>query len=489
VQSKNSLSDDDFELFFKELREEAAEMGEENVSEEEARELWAMMNDEFGDSMSMNEDGAEFDNMEEEMARRLHNFDPSAHAGGKHHDVFDTNGLESRMSGTTTRIDTHNQMSADEAVINERESMQKQDFDEIVEGLQSDWNLGAGDDNDGEVVGLQNQHATTFSNQAERLTVQHTAQQKSALFNSTTRPSVVTYDSDYYGASSKDELAEEKGPVVVSSSEKSPYAASPLISDSIEVVSQDKEEEDPKLQELRELLPALSDQRLKRILKVFKQNLGNPTLLELVPIVRENMPDYITNTWLKKISALTANYVVQKAAEDHLVDRHILNGVLEIETSHGSLDRALDFHQTEFSRHQVQPTNYSDRLVLQMFLKNNRLSRALSFKQKVEASGRTLDLKAYGSLIDYCSRRKQIGSAMLLLKECTRIHGAPPGEAMLKQFRLVCRKNGLNEKFALKELIGDDPSEWIREGKQLKRNRSKESTRKAREARGVVVRI
>lgn len=478
VQNNNSLSDNDFELFFDELREEAAEMGEENVSEEEARELWAMMNDEFDDSMLMNEGDSVPDSVDEEMDRRLRKFDPSSHTGGEQLEVLDGNKLESRTSGLT-RIETNNRTLADE---------QKQGCGKIVEGLQRDCNLGeTDDDNDSEIVGLQKQH-DTLKNQAERLAVQHTAQQNSASFKSATQTSVVTYDSEYDAESSKDDFAQEEGSVIESSSEK-PYAASPLISESVEIVSQDKEEDDPKFHELRELLPALSDQRLKRILKVFKQNLGNPPLLELVPIVRENMPDYITNTWLKKMSALTANYVVQKAAEDHLVDRHILNGVLEIETSHGSLDRALDFHQTEFSRHQLQPTNYSDRLVLQMFLKNKRLSRALSFKQKVEASGRTLDLKAYGSLIDYCSRRKQIGSAMLLLKECTRIHGAPPGEAMLKQFRSVCRKNGLNEKFAVKELIGDDPFEWIREGKKLRRNRSKESNRKARESRSIVVRL
>jgi hypothetical protein len=99
----------------------------------------------------------------------------------------------------------------------------------------------------------------------------------------------------------------------------------------------------------------------------------------------------------------------------------MLNGVLELDTSSGSLDRALEFHKTQFEVYGLEPTGYSDRLILQMFLKNNLLQHALVFKQAVEEAGRPLDIQSYGSLIDFFGRHQQLGSGVLLLKECLSV--------------------------------------------------------------------
>jgi hypothetical protein len=241
---------------------------------------------------------------------------------------------------------------------------------------------------------------------------------------------------------------------------------------------------------LREALPAFPDNRLVKIQKTFNKSLGDPSLLELTSIVRERMPDYITSTWLKQMGSLTARYVMHAASQDGLVDVHMLNGVLELDTSSGSLDRALEFHQTQFTSQGLTPNGYSDRLVLQMFVKNNRLQRALAFKLSVEEAGRTLDLQSYGSLIDFCGRHNQLGSGLLLLKECLSVHKAAPGEACLSQIRVLCRQADLMEKVGLTDLIGQDPAEWLRHGEaNLKREYSKKGRRDVQISRNALLQL
>lgn len=118
------------------------------------------------------------------------------------------------------------------------------------------------------------------------------------------------------------------------------------------------------------------------------------------------------------------------------------------------------------------PTEYSDRLLLQMLIKNRRLPRALRLKQEIESSGRTIDTLSYGSLIDHCARQGQLGSALLLLKECVSVHGAPPNEKSLQQLRLLGRQNKLEEEIT--EYAGTDSLAWLRHGEnKMKRELSK----------------
>lgn len=198
------------------------------------------------------------------------------------------------------------------------------------------------------------------------------------------------------------------------------------VADVEEVVNDDISVSDYELKYLREALPSFSRKRLKKILNVFQTNLGDPSILELIPLVRERMPDYLTATWLKQMSLATSRFVLSTASQNGLVDIHMVNGVLEMEAACGSLDRAVEVYETSFRENGLEPNEYSDRLVLQMFLRNNRFSRALSLKSKLHTKGRLLDIPAYGSLVDYCARRGQLGTALLILRECVTVHGAPP---------------------------------------------------------------
>lgn len=168
---------------------------------------------------------------------------------------------------------------------------------------------------------------------------------------------------------------------------------------------------------------------------------------------------------------------MEKAAKAGIIDLHLLNGMLQVQCSAGSLNKALAVYD-QFEEHKVKPTVYSNRLVVQMFLKQRRLERCLEFKQRVEAGGQKLDVLSYGSLIAHCSKHKQLGSALALLKECITVTGAPPGESYLKQLRILCRQEGLEEKLNLEGMIGKDPIEWLRHGEAvLKREYSKRGNR------------
>lgn len=111
-----------------------------------------------------------------------------------------------------------------------------------------------------------------------------------------------------------------------------------------------------------------------------------------------------------------------------------------------------------------------------MLVNNKRLNRALAFKQSLEEQGRKLDILSYGSLIDYCGRHKHLGSALMLVKECIDVNGAPPSEHYLKRLRILCRQENMDDQ--LKEIIGEDPTEWLRHGEaKLKREYTKRGNR------------
>jgi hypothetical protein len=108
-----------------------------------------------------------------------------------------------------------------------------------------------------------------------------------------------------------------------------------------------------------------------------------------------------------------------------------------------------------------------------MLLKKKRIGRAFILKQDIEKDGRILDLLSYGSLVEYFGRTNEMGSALLLVKECIDTHGVAPGEKSLKNIRLMCRKENLTNQVGLEKMIGEDPLEWMRRGEELKRVQNK----------------
>ena len=119
-----------FEQFFKELREEAAEMGEENVSEEEARELWLMMKDELDDVMSTDETSAGLKKLDA-MTRNIQEFDPLTHTAEKHIEMFDNDFVDKIMTGDSG--------DSDFSTGGLGENSKEKDVSRMIEDLRSDW--------------------------------------------------------------------------------------------------------------------------------------------------------------------------------------------------------------------------------------------------------------------------------------------------------------------------------------------------------------
>ena len=280
----------------------------------------------------------------------------------------------------------------------------------------------------------------------------------------------------------------EHGMAVLDSADTTSKRASHA-SNSVET-SIDVWEDEPnfKVAALRQALPGLPRKRAMKLVRVFDKSLGYPSMLELVPILRENMPEHLTSGWLKRRNLRNVEYVLEQAREEDSMDVHILNGALQVKASAGSLNDALAYHEDEFDKQGLEPTVYSDRLVIQMLIRNNRLPRALAFKQKVEENGRKLDVISYGTLIEYYSNHEQLGSAMMVLKECLAIYGSPPGAKSLTKLRLLCRQHDMEKTLKIEELIGVDPMEWLRHGEaNLKREMSLKGRRNIDLARNRLV--
>lgn len=250
--------------------------------------------------------------------------------------------------------------------------------------------------------------------------------------------------------------------------------ASPIISDEDAVRL-------AKIRDIQEALPGLPLSRVKKVLAAFENSLSYPSMLNLVPVLRENMPDNVTSKWLKSRNNANAEVAWHKACDDQVVDVALANTMLQVKTSYGHIQQALDFHADSFAMHGLKPTAYSDRHVFQMLVSNDRLSRALQFKQVVEEQGRELDLASYGTLVQYYSRRSQLGSALMILKECLQTHGAAPSESFLAQLRVLFRQQDVSEgddRDSLNAMIGADPIEWLKHGERyLKREKSKKGRR------------
>jgi hypothetical protein len=114
--------------------------------------------------------------------------------------------------------------------------------------------------------------------------------------------------------------------------------------------------ETKELRVLQETLPGLPLRRIKKIRAAFETTLGYPSLLTLVPILRENMPDYITLGWLKRINNKNAQFVLERAREDDQVDVPMLNAMLEVKTRSASLDGAVAFYEDEYKKHEMVRT-------------------------------------------------------------------------------------------------------------------------------------
>lgn len=107
------------------------------------------------------------------------------------------------------------------------------------------------------------------------------------------------------------------------------------------------------IKELQQALPGLPASRLKKIRTAFKSTLGYPSFLTLVPLLRENMPDHVSAGWLKKMNTTNADFVLERARADGVMDVHLLNAGLEVKTNAANLDQALAFYEDQYKQHKM----------------------------------------------------------------------------------------------------------------------------------------
>jgi len=226
--------------------------------------------------------------------------------------------------------------------------------------------------------------------------------------------------------------------------------------------------------DLSRVLHGMPETRIRKVREEFQTNLGLPSMIRLVPILRENMPEVISKAWLVQKNLRDAEVVMQKAKEERVIDLHLMNSMLQVLAKSNDVNGALEYYDSNFldTKYRI---SMSDRTIFQMLIEKSQISRALDFKEnKIEKFGKHIDLISYGSLIDYYGRHAQVGSAIMAVKECISVHGAPPGEKSLSKLRLLCRQSDTIDEVMLNDLIGADPLEWVREGERVyKREYSK----------------
>jgi len=108
-----------------------------------------------------------------------------------------------------------------------------------------------------------------------------------------------------------------------------------------------------KIKELQAALPGMPISRLKKVVRSFQDTLGYPSVLTLVPILRESLPDNLALGRLKRTNVMNAEFALQKAEDSGLVDRSVLTAMLQVKASSSSLDDAENFHKEAFRRYNV----------------------------------------------------------------------------------------------------------------------------------------
>ena len=304
-----------FALFYADLRAEVEESEEDHVTEEEARELFLLMKDELKEVMSTDwEDGG----LQDKSMVSNPDVDTKTYEAAL--DATEPQKESSSVSDVHAARAKHH--VADPKPKPSIEKPTSDDGRDLPQGLSS-----------------RGQPATTYSG-ATNVAAGVSGDQ-----------SVGTIEADEFWSQVTDELGMDIFPADGKEETR--------INEVVEQSENDVGQPDFYVEELRKILPAFSDKRLRRIKRAFTTSLSNPSLLDLVPLVRERMPDYLTATWLKQMSAMTGQFVLYKAVQEDVVDTHVLNGVLEVVAAAGSLDRALEFYETEFESAGYQPTGVS----------------------------------------------------------------------------------------------------------------------------------
>lgn len=96
------------------------------------------------------------------------------------------------------------------------------------------------------------------------------------------------------------------------------------------------------------VLYGLPKSRIDKVRNEFKINLGTPSLIRLVPLLRENMPETIDRDWLIEKNLADAETVLNSAKDDSIVDSNLMNSMLQVYAKAGRTEDALAFYNEEY---------------------------------------------------------------------------------------------------------------------------------------------
>ena len=102
------------------------------------------------------------------------------------------------------------------------------------------------------------------------------------------------------------------------------------------------------IEQLEMALPGLPFRRIVKIRNVFHTTLGAPSVLQLIPLLRETMPDNLDVPRLVKMNGDNAEFALQKAIETNSVNRQLLDAMLQVKSKSGSLDGAIEFYEEPY---------------------------------------------------------------------------------------------------------------------------------------------
>ena len=93
------------------------------------------------------------------------------------------------------------------------------------------------------------------------------------------------------------------------------------------------------------VLYGLPESRINLVRDSFQKNLGAPSMIQLVPMLRETMPEIITRNWLVEKNVRDATVVMEMAKEEKLVDSYLMNSMLQVYANSKKADEALRLYE------------------------------------------------------------------------------------------------------------------------------------------------
>jgi hypothetical protein len=95
------------------------------------------------------------------------------------------------------------------------------------------------------------------------------------------------------------------------------------------------------------VLYGLPSSRIEKVRSEFKRNLGMPSMLRLIPLLRENMPANITRDWLIQKNIKDARTVLRKAEIEGVLNDHMKQSMLQVYAKGNDPSEALLYYRNE----------------------------------------------------------------------------------------------------------------------------------------------